>query len=175
MLASASTPLIVRAGPPDLDDLLPLFEGYLAFYGRHSDCPQQARTYLGDRLALDDAVVLLARNPAGKALGFAQLFPSFTSLGMARTWVLNDLYVAAHSRHGGVGQALLQAVIEFARVTGRAQVVLETGVDNHRARALYERAGFTATQGFVGYGLRLAAAAPGSDRRDQVAHGVPAC
>lgn len=159
MQPPSTHPVIRQAATNDLDDLLPLFEGYLAFYGIHHPDQVTARRYLGDRLALGDTVVLLARTASGRPLGFAHLFPSFTSLGMAPIWVLNDLYVGAHARGLGVGQALLDAVTEHARRTGRTRVVLETATDNRPARALYERHGFQPAQGFITYSLAVDAPA----------------
>ena len=74
--------------------------------------------------------------------GFTQLYPIFSSVRTARTWLLNDLFVAEHARRGGVARALLNAAAEFGRSEGAAGLVLETTVDNAPARALYRAAGW---------------------------------
>lgn len=45
--------------------------------------------------------------------------------------------------HGGVGTALMEALIAFARKNGIEQLELEVRSDNDRAIRLYERFGFT--------------------------------
>jgi GNAT superfamily N-acetyltransferase len=55
---------------------------------------------------------------------------------------LNNMYVAPAARGTGVGRAILDALLEGAREAGYAAVRLETGNRQHRAIALYERAGF---------------------------------
>lgn len=45
--------------------------------------------------------------------------------------------------HGGVGSALMEALIVFARKNGIEQLELEVRSDNARAIQLYERFGFT--------------------------------
>jgi GNAT superfamily N-acetyltransferase len=60
----------------------------------------------------------------------------------ARTWLLNDLFVAEGARRGGVARALLDAAAAFAREQGAAGVMLETTRDNGPARALYRAAGW---------------------------------
>jgi len=131
---------IRRASAADLDALVPLFDAYRVFYGQPSD-PRRARHFLAERLANGESVVLLAeRGPS--AVGFTQLYPIFSSVRTARTWLLNDLFVAEGARRGGVARALLDAAAAFARGQGAAGLVLETTRDNAPARALYRAAGW---------------------------------
>ena len=145
---------ITRAAAADLDDLAPLFDAYRQFYGQPSDLAL-ASDFLGRRLEARDSVVLLARDEAGGALGFTQLYPTFTSLGCARIFVLNDLFVAEQARGRGMGKALLAAAADFARDAGAARLTLSTDVANRAAQALYERVGWVRNDDFLTYNLRL--------------------
>ena len=40
------------------------------------------------------------------ATGFVQLYPMFSSVRARRTWVLNDLFVEAQFRRGGIAGSL---------------------------------------------------------------------
>lgn len=131
---------IRRATPADLDAVAPLFDAYRGFYGQPSD-PGRARDWLAERMARGESVVLLGER-GGRIAGFAQLYPMFSSVRTARTWILNDLYVAEDARRGGVARALLDAAASFARSEGAAGISLETTVDNAAARALYRSAGW---------------------------------
>ena len=97
---------ISRAGPADLDALAALFDAYRQFYGQPSDVPR-ARDWLRSRLRVGESVVLLARRE-GAIVGFVQLYPMFSSVRTAKTWILNDLYVDASARRGGVADARLR-------------------------------------------------------------------
>ena len=130
---------IRRATLADLDALAPLFDAYRRFYAQPGDLAR-ARDFLQARLAAGESVVLLAGRD-GAAVGFTQLYPVFSSVRTARMWILNDLYVDAAARRGGVARALLAAAAEFARADGAAGLMLETGRDNAPARALYRAAG----------------------------------
>ena len=132
---------ISRAGPADLDALAQLFDAYRQFYGQPSDVPR-ARDWLRSRLRVGESVVLLARR-GGAMLGFVQLYPMFSSVRTAKTWILNDLYVDANARRGGIARSLLDAAAKFAREDGAAGISLETTQDNAAARALYRAAGWT--------------------------------
>ena len=133
-------PVISRAGPADLDALAVLFDAYRQFYGQPSDVPR-ARDWLRSRLRVGESVVLLARR-GGAVLGFVQLYPMFSSVRTAKTWILNDLYVDPAARRGGIARSLLDAAAKFAREDGAAGISLETTQDNAAARALYRAAGW---------------------------------
>lgn len=131
---------ITRAAPADLDALAALFDAYRQFYGQPPDVPR-ARQWLRERLRFGESVVLVARRDGAMA-GFVQLYPMYSSVRTARTWILNDLYVDAGVRRQGVARALLDAAAGFAREDGAAGISLETTADNAAARALYRSAGW---------------------------------
>ncbi|RZA13407.1 MAG: GNAT family N-acetyltransferase [Lysobacteraceae bacterium] len=139
-MSGHDTTTISRAGPADLDALAVLFDAYRQFYGQSPDVPR-ARQWLRERLRFGESVVLVARRGGGIA-GFAQLYPMFSSVRTAKTWILNDLYVDAGARRTGVARALLDAAATFAREDGAAGISLETTRDNDAARALYRAAGW---------------------------------
>ena len=135
-----SDTVISRAGPADLDALAQLFDAYRQFYGQPSDVPR-ARDWLRSRLRVGESVVLVAKRDAA-IIGFVQLYPMFSSVRTAKTWILNDLYVDAGARRSGIARSLLEAAAKFAREDGAAGISLETTQDNAAARALYRAAGW---------------------------------
>lgn len=131
---------IRKATVADLDSLVPLFDAYRQFYKQETDL-EGARKFLTERLEGEESVVFLAfygERPAG----FTQLYPIFSSVGMRRSWLLNDLYVDVVARKKGVGERLLEEAKTWARATGASWMMLETAVDNHLAQALYEKNGW---------------------------------
>jgi GNAT superfamily N-acetyltransferase len=137
----------------DLDTVVTLFDGYRQFYGQPSDC-LAARTFLHSRFEHGQSVVLLAESQ-GQAVGFTQLYPSFSSVSMARVFVLNDLFVAPTARRLGVGEALLTAAADHARQLGAVRLSLNTDVQNLPAQALYESMGWARDQKYHAYHLAL--------------------
>ena len=129
-----------RADPADLDALALLFDAYRQFYGQPSDVPR-AREWLRERLRFGESTVIVA-TLASNPVGFAQLYPMYSSVRTARTWILNDLYVDAAARRRGVARMLLETAAAFAREDGAAGISLETAQDNAAARALYRAAGW---------------------------------
>ncbi len=132
--------LVRRATADDVEHLAPLFDLYRVFYGQPSDLAL-ASDFLTERLTGNESVVLLAQD--GDALpGFTQLYPSFSSVRARRTWILNDLFVAATARRRGVASRLLHSAAQFARGDGALRLELETDRDNAGAQALYRSLGW---------------------------------
>jgi putative acetyltransferase len=59
------------------------------------------------------------------------------------TGELKRMFVAPQTRRLGVGRGLLAELERRARGLGLRRLVLETGVRQHEAMAMYERAGYT--------------------------------
>jgi len=60
---------------------------------------------------------------------------------------LEELYVLPSLRGRGLGRALLEAAMDYARARGAVRIDLNTSVDDVAARALYESSGFTNREG----------------------------
>lgn len=129
-----------QATVADLNLLVPLFDAYRQFYRQPSE-PERARRFLLERLEHNQSVIFLAFEDAA-AIGFTQLYPSFSSGAMARIFILNDLFVAPEARRRGTGSALLEAAAQYGRRTGALRLVLSTEVTNTTAQSVYERMGW---------------------------------
>lgn len=105
----------------DLDMVAPLFDAYRQFYAQPADL-RLARRFLRERFAHHESVVLVAIADGGSAVGFVQLYPLFSSVRATRTYLLNDLFVAAPSRRRGIGEQLVAAATAFARANGAASL-----------------------------------------------------
>jgi ribosomal protein S18 acetylase RimI-like enzyme len=140
---------IHRASLNELNPLTELFDSYRVFYKQESDL-EGARAFLKDRLINEDSVVFIAYDETNP-VGFVQLYPTFSSVSMKRSWILNDLYVNASARKKGYGELLIKKAIEFAEETGAKGVSLETGHDNLTAQSLYEKIGFKKESNYFYY------------------------
>jgi GNAT superfamily N-acetyltransferase len=148
------TPTVRRATLDDLDRLVPLFDAYRKFYQQPSDIAL-ARRFLGDRLAREESVVLIAEDHDGTAIGFVQLFPTYSSILAARMHLLSDLFVVPAARRRGVGTLLLNAAVETGRAAGAVRLELATAITNGPARRLYEKVGWKRDDEFYVYGFPL--------------------
>ncbi|MBW2938424.1 GNAT family N-acetyltransferase [Aureisphaera sp. CAU 1614] len=131
---------IVQATIENLEDLAPLFDGYRVFYKQPSDL-EKATHFLTERFQKNDSVIFMAFEGTS-ALGFTQLYPSFSSVSMQRTYILNDLFVASGARGKGVGETIMNKAKAFAISEKAKGITLETDVTNP-AQKLYERLGWT--------------------------------
>jgi GNAT superfamily N-acetyltransferase len=147
-------PIVRQATIADLDLLAPLFDAYRQFYRKPPDL-NLARNFLNERLRHNESIVFMALHEDGSAIGFTQLYPSFSSGAAARIFVLNDLFVVPAARRTGVGKLLLHAAAAFGKASGAVRLTLSTGITNKAAQALYEAEGWKREAEFCVYDLSL--------------------
>ncbi len=126
----------------DTETVAGLFDGYRQFY-KQPPAIDACREFIRARLEAADSYILLAEGPSGEPAGFTQLYPIFSSVRMRRVWILNDLFVAPGFRGSGVATALMESAVSLAREHGVAGLQLETAAENHPAKQLYEKLGWS--------------------------------
>jgi GNAT superfamily N-acetyltransferase len=144
----------VRADPTHLDAVAALFDAYRGFYEQPSNLVQ-SRVFIAERMAASESAIFLAQDEHGEALGFVQLYPTFSSIDAHRTWLLSDLFTTPAARGRGVGRLLMNTARDFALATGAKGLVLETAADNFTAQGLYESLGYVRDSGYYTYLLDL--------------------
>jgi ribosomal protein S18 acetylase RimI-like enzyme len=130
------------ASSEDLDDLLPLVRGYCEFYGVGPSDEQLldvARALIADPDC--EGFQIIARDDAGRSLGFATVYWSWSTLSAARLAIMNDLFVVPEARGMGVAEALIEECRQRAGRRGATSLSWQTAKDNLRAQKLYERVG----------------------------------
>ncbi len=133
---------IRKAFQEDIETASYLFDHYRQFYEQESDI-KSAKDFLSERINKNESVIFLAMDEdTNKGMGFVQLYPAFTSVGMKRIWILNDLYVHEDYRRQGVAEALIARSKELASETNAAGLLLETHSSNIPAQKLYDKIGF---------------------------------
>lgn len=144
---------IIEITPERVGLIVSLFDAYRQFYRQRPDL-DGARQFLSERLQRGESVIL-AVVEGKKALGFTQLYPSFSSVSMKPIWILNDLFVDEKARRRGIGARLLRAARDHATKSGAVRLALSTGIENTKAQALYERGGWKRDTAFLHYEYQL--------------------
>ena len=145
---------IIQTTTEHIELVAPLFDGYRQFYEQAPDLAG-ARDFLRERITRGESVIFLALDEQGRGCGFTQLYPVFTSVGMCRAWLLNDLFVAPEARKMGVAEALLLRAREFGISTDAKYLSLETAITNTGAQRVYERLGWERDVEHYVYSLSL--------------------
>ena len=147
------TATVRQAVLSDLESIATLLDAYRQFYGRSSDVTA-ARAFLLQRFNHSESVIFVAFLGTDP-VGFTQLYPSFSSVSLARIFILNDLFVSPNVRKKGVAKKLMHAAAEFAKSLGAVRMSLSTSVSNQTAQALYESMGWEKDDQFYYYHLPL--------------------
>lgn len=113
-----------------------LLDAYAAFYKTTTTAEGKAAVWnwiFGDEDFWADLAVL-----DGKVVGLCQYQLMHRSLSAAKVVYLSDLYVRPEVRGGGVGRAMIDHVIGFARDRGFTNVRWLTQEFNYAGRRLYD-------------------------------------
>lgn len=145
---------ITQLTPSYLPQAASLFNQYRIFYGKESDIKNAAK-FLEERLRNQESIVFLCVDEADIACGFMQLYPSFSSVSLARIFILNDLYVDEKYCKKGIGKMLLEAAKDYAKKNNAARLTLSTAKTNKIARQLYEDNGYKLDEEYFSYNLVL--------------------
>ena len=145
-------PIIRPVTREDYAQWLPLWEGYNRFYGRF------------DATALPDAITQMtwarffdAYEPVhaivaeqdGELVGLVHYLFHRSTISIALTCYLQDLFIQESTRGKGIGRKLIEAVYEQARTAGCARVYWLTHETNSIAMQLYDKV--AEKSGFVVY------------------------
>jgi GNAT superfamily N-acetyltransferase len=126
----------------DFDELLVLMRAYCEFY---ETAPADEALLDLSRVLLAEAdthgVQLIARDERALAAGFATLFWSWDTTEARRIAIMHDLFVAPEARGKGVAEQLIGACVERCRQRGAVRLDWQTGPENLRAQAVYDRIG----------------------------------
>lgn len=133
---------IRRADSHDLNQLIPLLDNYRIFYRRTSAINEVA-DFLSERLNNKDSIIFIAIDEAtNKAIGFTQLYPTFTTTRLQKALILNDLFVESIYRGKGISKQLIDKAKSYCVATKSYGILLETERTNIIGNKLYPSQGF---------------------------------
>ena len=145
-----SNSLVIRSvAPTDFAQWERLWEGYNSFYGRAgaTALPDEITRMTWSRIfdAYEPVHALVAEKD-GQLLGLVHYIFHRSTIMIAPTCYLQDLFTVASARGQGVGRALIEAVYDRAKAAGSPRVYWQTHETNLTAMKLYdkvaERSGF---------------------------------
>lgn len=138
--------------PGEFDAWLELWDGYNAFYGRHGPTALPLEITRSTWQRFFDAyepVHCLVADRDGKLLGLTHYIFHRSTIQIAPTCYLQDLYTSVADRALGVGRALIEAVYDRATSAHCGRVYWHTHETNAQAMRLYEKV--AERSGFIVY------------------------
>jgi GNAT superfamily N-acetyltransferase len=142
-LTATSPPTIRCATSEDLPDLVELLTGQYLEHQLHNSLASLEGGIQGV-LAQPQWGSLLVAHREGRCLGVAYVAFIWSLEHGGRSLWLDELYVLPEARNSGLGSALMDAVIAYAKSENCMAIDLEVDEGHERAARLYERLGFRA-------------------------------
>ncbi|MDR7076906.1 GNAT superfamily N-acetyltransferase [Neobacillus niacini] len=148
-----NTLTIRQANIQDLPKIVPIFDSYREYFKQVKD-PVMVERFLFEKFEHLDSVIFIAEQQ-NEVIGFAQLYPIFSSLTLQRVWLLNDFFIAEEFRNCGVGTQLFARVKEFALITKSKGIELSVEHTNIKAWEFWGKQGFKQDEEFRYYFYKL--------------------
>jgi ribosomal protein S18 acetylase RimI-like enzyme len=133
-----------RAQPADAETIGRMLYDFNTEYDQPTPDPRTIARRVRELMG-DDLVALLAGDDEADGLAVLRFRRSLWTPGLE--CYLAELYVVPDRRGQGIGRALMEAVIAYAREQGADYMELNTGEDDVAARKLYESLGFSNREG----------------------------
>jgi GNAT superfamily N-acetyltransferase len=154
MSAEPSVRFVTRE---DFAQWLPLWEGYNCFYGRFGETALPVEITQMTWARFFDAyepVHAMVAEQEGELVGLVHYLFHRSTISIAPTCYLQDLFTAESARGKGVGRKLIEAVYEQAQIAGLNRVYWHTHATNSTAMRLYDQV--AAHSGIVVYRKEIA-------------------
>ena len=146
---------VKQASIENIEEIAKLFNEYRMFYKQDSNI-NGAKDFLFDRFEHFESIIFIAiEEKSNEIVGFTQLYPSFSSVAMKRSYILNDLYVKGNCRKNGIGKLLLDKAKSYAIMTNAKGIGLSTAIDNEIAQNLYEKNGYKKNEEYYQYYMNI--------------------
>jgi GNAT superfamily N-acetyltransferase len=144
--------LIRPVEPSDFAKWKPIWDGYNAFYGRSGDTalPDAITTMTWSRFFdQHEPMHALVAEQSGQLLGLVHYIFHRSTISIAPTCYLQDLFTIESARGKSIGRALIEEVYRRAKQAGSGRVYWHTHETNATAMKLYDKV--AEKSGFVVY------------------------
>ena len=130
----------------------PLWDGYNAFYGRAGETalsPEITQMTWSRFFDAYEPMHAMVAEASDRLLGLVHFLYHRSTIQIAPSCYLQDLFTVEEARGKGIGRALINAVYQQAMAAGSPRVYWQTHETNHVAMQLYDRV--AEKSGFVVY------------------------
>jgi GNAT superfamily N-acetyltransferase len=131
-----------------------LWAGYCNFY--EVEMADEQTNFTWERLINPASPIkgFVAENAEGRVIGMCNYILHENTWTSTPVCYLEDLFVEHSLRGDGVGEALIQELIDKMKANGWSRIYWNTKENNYRARGLYDK--FARVDGFVRYVIKKA-------------------
>ncbi len=138
-MSQLAKPVIRPLTPADREQWEALWREYLDFY--QSELSEEVYAQTFNRLSQQDYAAMFGyvAEIDGKLVGIVNCINHDHGWKIDQVVYLQDLYVSPNARKLGLGQALIEAVYQYADQNNKSAVYWMTQTSNQTARKLYDR------------------------------------
>ncbi|NVK22194.1 MAG: GNAT family N-acetyltransferase [Kangiellaceae bacterium] len=141
----------------EIEEFVPHFDSYRQRYKQDSEVERISEflRHLLEKQAAKIFVSYESSEDQQHMTGFVILYPSYSSIGLAPIWILNDFYVFAGEKKRETARALLDQAAKLCKLTDAIRIEVTTRKENYRLHKLYKEYGFEKDYKYDYYFLRI--------------------
>ncbi len=143
---------INKADTSNIEQISILFNQYRIFY-KQKDNVKLAKEFISQRIKNNESTIFYAIDEENNYLGFIQIYPTFSSVNVKKSLILNDLFVDEKARNKGVAKLLMNEAKKYCIEIDANGLALETAKDNINAQKLYKNLGYKKSENYYSYFL----------------------
>jgi ribosomal protein S18 acetylase RimI-like enzyme len=95
-----------------------------------------------EALSMPEHIMIFVSEVDDEVVGYANTWTNYSIWSRGKALTVDDLYIAAPFRRNGIGEKMMEYLIEFAKQNGYRRVQLHAELTNDRAHSLYRKLGF---------------------------------
>lgn len=94
-----------------------------------------------EALSMPEIISIFVSEVDGKVIGYANTWTVYSIFSRGKAITIDDLYIASEYRRSGIGQKIMEYLINFAKQNGYKRVQLHAETYNEKAHNFYKRLG----------------------------------
>jgi ribosomal protein S18 acetylase RimI-like enzyme len=95
-----------------------------------------------EALSMPEHIMIFVSEVDDEVVGYANTWTDYSIWSRGKILTVDDLYIAAPYRRNGIGEKMMEYLIEFTKQNGYRRVQLHAELTNDRAHSLYRKLGF---------------------------------
>lgn len=103
---------------------------------------QEFNDIFKEALSMPEHILIFVAEIDGKVVGYANTWTAYSIWSRGKALTIDDLYIALPYRRRGIGEKMVECLIEFAEKNGYRRVQLHAELNNDKAHSLYRKLGF---------------------------------
>jgi len=103
---------------------------------------EEMKDIFREALGMPGNILIFVGEVDGKVIGYANTWTVYSMWSRGKALTIDDLYIALPYRRNGIGEKMMEYLMDFAKQNRYKRIQLHAELNNERAHNLYRKLGF---------------------------------